>query len=94
MACLACHSVILSGEHKLNTGAHIKLHGAFYGSTYIWAWAARPNPTQKWPGLSGQNMLSGRAWAGFSGPIGVPGRAWVGKNMNLLKARPDGPMNF
>jgi hypothetical protein len=39
-------------------------------------------------------MLSGRAWAGFFGPIGVTGRAWAGKNEDLLKAQPDGPMIF
>jgi hypothetical protein len=55
---------------------------------------ALPKPARKWPSPSGQNMLSGWAWASFSGPIGVPGWAWVGKNMNLLKVQPDGPMNF
>jgi hypothetical protein len=26
---------------------------------------ARPDPARKWPGPSGQSMLSGRAWAGI-----------------------------
>jgi hypothetical protein len=61
---------------------------------YSWAWEARPDrpdPARKWPGPSGQSMLSGRAWAGYFGPTRVTGRAWVGKNDDLLKARPDGP---
>jgi hypothetical protein len=28
---------------------------------YSWVWAARPDPAQKWPGPSGQSMLSGMA---------------------------------
>jgi hypothetical protein len=52
---------------------------------------AWPNLAQKWPGSSGQSMLSGRAWAGFFGPTRVTGRAWVAKNEDLLKAWPDGP---
>jgi hypothetical protein len=61
---------------------------------YSCAWEARPDPTRKWPGLSGQSMLSGWAWAGIYGPIGVTGWVWVGKNEKLLKAWLDGPTIF
>jgi hypothetical protein len=55
---------------------------------------ARPDRAQKWPGPSGQRMLSGRAWAIEFSPIAKSGRAWADKISIFLKARPDGPVVF
>jgi hypothetical protein len=78
-----CCLVMLSGEKRPKpTMPWIGLDGHCWSQPSL----GMGSPAQKWPGPSGQNMLSGRAWARICGPTVKLGRAWARKTGDLRKA--------